>query len=119
MKYVGNIELQIRYMNGLLDVVLLLGKGQAGKLEFVPTVLDLESFCHDILAHIQVADHSGHRFVFDVDGEFDQVVMDEKLLRHILINLLSNAVKYSPAASTVRLEVTRQGNYGIFQVSDA
>jgi signal transduction histidine kinase len=32
--------------------------------------------------------------------------------------LLSNAVKYSPAGTTIRLEITRQGHEGIFRVSD-
>ena len=118
VKYIKDIENQIRYMNGLLDNVLILGKAKAGKIEFDPTPHDLEAFCHDILEQIQVTDQVGHRFLYNVQGELHEVLFDERLLRHILVNLLSNAVKYSPAGTTVRLEITRQGHEGIFRVSD-
>jgi signal transduction histidine kinase len=118
VKYINDIENQIRYMNGLLDDMLILGKAKAGKIEFDPTPHDLEAFCHDILEQIQVTDQVGHRFLYNVQGELHEVLVDERLLRHILVNLLSNAVKYSPAGTTVRLEITRQGHEGIFRVSD-
>jgi signal transduction histidine kinase len=118
VKYIKDIENQIRYMNGLLDDMLILGKAKAGKIEFDPTPHDLEAFCHDILEQIQVTDQVGHRFLYNVQGELHEVLVDERLLRHILVNLLSNAVKYSPAGTTVRLEITRQGHEGIFRVSD-
>lgn len=118
VKYIKDIENQIRYMNGLLDNVLILGKAKAGKIEFDPTPHDLEAFCHDILEQIQVTDQVGHRFLYNVQGELHEVLIDERLLRHILVNLLSNAVKYSPAGTTVRLEITRRGHEGIFRVSD-
>jgi signal transduction histidine kinase len=105
-------------MNGLLDNVLILGKAKAGKIEFEPTSLDLEAFCHDILEQIQVTDKVGHRFLFHIEGDLQEALIDERLLRHILVNLLSNAVKYSPAGTTVRLEITRDGYEGIFRVSD-
>jgi signal transduction histidine kinase len=43
---------------------------------------------------------------------------DEKLLRRILTNLLSNAIKYSPDGGTIGMDVRREGEQVVFEVSD-
>jgi signal transduction histidine kinase len=45
--------------------------------------------------------------------------VDKKLLQLILTNLLDNAIKYSPAGSTVDLELSCQDEKVIFQIKDA
>ena len=40
-------------------------------------------------------------------------------MQPILTNLLSNAVKYSPAGSTVSLELSCQDGEAVFQIKDA
>ena len=47
------------------------------------------------------------------------VVIDEKLMRHILGNLLSNAVKYSPDGGKVRFQVDCGANEIVFAVTDS
>ncbi|NES63902.1 MAG: PAS domain S-box protein [Okeania sp. SIO2D1] len=46
------------------------------------------------------------------------VLIDEKLLQHILSNLLWNAVKYSPQGSHIFLKLSYLNNYAIFQIQD-
>jgi PAS domain S-box-containing protein len=46
------------------------------------------------------------------------VLMDEKLLRHILSNLLSNAIKYSPSDSTIQFRLICSTGNAIFQIQD-
>lgn len=45
-------------------------------------------------------------------------LMDEKLLRQILINLLLNALKYSDASSTVQFNLSFLDDKAIFQIQD-
>jgi len=40
----------------------------------------------------------------DIEPGLPFVLLDERLLRQVLINLLSNAVKFTPEAGTVRLQ---------------
>ena len=63
---------------------------------------------------------TGDRAVIVLEGmETDSfIVADEALLRHVVENLLSNAVKYSPKGSRVCLQVNREGNDIVIQVSD-
>ena len=46
----------------------------------------------------------------DIRGYTDAVILDERLMRHILNNLISNAIKYSSQGSTIDIAVSRRAN---------
>jgi signal transduction histidine kinase len=46
------------------------------------------------------------------------VLLDEKLIRHILVNLVSNSIKYSPSGGLVQLNVNCQADQTLISVSD-
>src|SRR5439155_8801407 len=62
----------------------------------------------------------GKRHVITPDSRFDRpdVIMDERLLRHILNNRLSNAVKYSPPGSEVTFSVSRRNEQAAIDIQD-
>jgi signal transduction histidine kinase len=92
-------------MTRMLEDVLLIGKGDAGKLDFHPAPLRLRAFCAALAQEAQAGagglDMSRHQVKFQMVGEADDALFDESLLRQILGNLLSNAVKYSPGGGQV------------------
>ncbi|MBP0022236.1 MAG: hypothetical protein J7647_32355 [Cyanobacteria bacterium SBLK] len=103
----------------LLDDVLILGKADAGKIEFNPTPIDLKIFCEELLAELRLSDGEQHGLMFNYQGKIEQKVpIDEHLLHHILSNLLSNAIKYSPAHSDIILALEVNDRHAVFQVSD-
>lgn len=53
-----------------------------------------------------------------VPNELLMVPMDGTLIEQVLINLLENAVKHSSAESTVEVDVKKQGNEAVFEVTD-
>lgn len=117
-KQIHEILGQADYMVGLLDDVLTVNKARAGRLEFSPAPLDLLAFCQATIERIQAVDDGKHTINFASDGHLREVVLDSKLLQHILVNLLSNAVKYSPDGGEVRLDVHRSNGTVTFRVSD-
>jgi len=118
------IQTTVTHMTQLLNDVLLIGKAEAGKLEYNPALLDLVQFCHALVEGMQLSatysqdGASGHKISFCSQGQCTNASMDEKLLRHILTNLLSNAIKYSPQGGTVYLDLVCQPGEAIFQVRD-
>jgi PAS domain S-box-containing protein len=104
-KLFGRVQGAVRRMTHLLEDVLLIGKAEAGKLNFKPQSMDLVAFCRDIVENLQMSSSSRHAIDFFMHGSCDNVQMDEKLLGHILSNLLSNAIKYSPQGGIVKLDV--------------
>jgi signal transduction histidine kinase len=58
------------------------------------------------------------RLDMDFTSAETDVMLDEKLLRHILGNLIGNAFKYSGAGDRVRLTVASDGGDLVFIVAD-
>lgn len=112
------IQASVKNMTRLLEDVLVIGKAEAGKLEFTPGLLDLEQFCCSLVDELQLGAGTRHRLTLIQRAPCRAVTMDAKLLRQILTNLLSNAIKYSPAGGSIELEVTCQGHEAVFRIAD-
>jgi PAS domain S-box-containing protein len=112
------IKGSVKHMTHLLEQVLLIGKADAGKMDFAPAPLDLAAFCRRLLGELAQANGAEHRLVLSADGVSGQHVLDEKLVRHILCNLVVNAIKYSPAGSKIVLRVAPAGERMRLEVSD-
>ncbi|MBP5971408.1 response regulator [Brasilonema sp. CT11] len=117
-KYFGKIQTAIRQMQQLLDEVLFWGRSDAGKLQYEPTLLDLEHFCSDLTQTLQLSASGKHQIIFRFQGKRTPVLVDENLLRYILTNLLSNAIKYSPQGGVIRFDVICQDDAVTFQIQD-
>jgi signal transduction histidine kinase len=108
----------IARMTNMLDQVLLIGRADADRLEFVPAPLDAAALAEGIAREVERAAGGERRVSVAVRGSGGARLLDEKLLRHTLTNLLSNAVKYSPADSAVELEVETSREAVTFLVRD-
>lgn len=124
IEYLHHIRAAAKQMSQLLKDVLLIGRAEAGKIDFTPTPIDLIKFCGDVVEQIKLS-AGGKRtinFVYDVaiasELEAQLPLMDEKLLRHIITNLLSNAIKYSPQGGSVYFNLNCLNEEAIFQIKD-
>ncbi len=120
----------VRNMTQMLDEVLLVGKAEAGKLEFKPSPMNVIEFCRSFVEELQLGAGREHTIIFTPQGlctesesEADSspctaANLDEKLLQHILSNLLSNAIKYSPVSSTIQLLLTCRDSQIELQIQD-
>ena len=117
-KHFQQIKSSINHMTQLLDDVLVIGKADAGKLQFKPVPLDLVEFCSNLVEELQLNAGNQHRIVFSSQGEFANACMAKNLLRQILTNLLSNAIKYSPDGGTVFFELSGHDKIVTFRIQD-
>lgn len=131
-EYINYIQIAARQMAQLLKDVLLIGKSEAGRLDFELAPLDLVKFCRYLVEQIKLSTGCKEKLIFNhtpssefeqsscisVEEEKEQPLMDEKLLRHILTNLLSNAVKYSPQGGNVYFNLSSHNGEAIFQIKD-
>lgn len=118
LQHLGRIQASVKNMIHLLNDVLLIGKAEAGKLDFKPIPLNLVKFCYELVEEIELSTNT-HTIVFCHQGDCTNACMDEKLLRHILSNLLSNAIKYSPSGTTVHFDLVGKEGEAIFRVQDS
>ncbi len=135
LRHLNRIQASVKHMTELLNDVLLLGKADAGKLKLNPSKINLLQFCQDVVEEISltttthqiifqtknyldVANNYGQKSEHSENEDYAQVLMDEKILRHILYNLLSNAIKYSPNAERVIFSLITQPKQAIFCIQD-
>ncbi|MBE9129459.1 ATP-binding protein [Coleofasciculus sp. LEGE 07092] len=121
----------VKHMTQMLDDVLLVGKSEAGKLEFKPSPLNAIEFCCTLVEELQLGAGHQHTLIFTPMGlepegqnftgvsQVTDSYLDEKLLQHIFSNLLSNAIKYSPVGSTIEFVLTYFDSHIVFQIQDS
>jgi len=117
-KHFRQIQISVTEMTQLLDDVLVIGKADAGKLEFTPAPLNLLEFCCHLIEELQLNAGRQHIISLSSQGECTHVRMDENLLRRILTNLISNAIKYSPEAGEVIVQLSCQEKLATFRIQD-
>ncbi len=102
----------------LVDEVLDLNQLEAGRLEFIPAVVNITEFCQALLEELRTG--IGHQHILVLEPPSTTIVadIDQQLLHHILTNLLSNAIKYSPTGSTITLALRCHDATICLQVQD-
>lgn len=124
--YLELMEIATKSMTDLLDDVKLITRAESGRLQFQPLPLNLPKFCCLLVEEIKLSTGVKDDLVLSMVGFSDteqedfsqEIELDEKLLRHILINLLVNAVKYSPQGGTISLTCFYENETIIFEVKD-
>jgi PAS domain S-box-containing protein len=118
MAYLRKIQKQVRFMTDMLDDILLISRARDGKLGSNPQPIDVVAFCQTLFEQAQLSANPKHQFVFTAPDHLGEVMLDEKLLQHIVVNLLSNAVKYSPNGGEICLEIQAEPDWIVLRVSD-
>jgi signal transduction histidine kinase len=113
-----SIARNTRRMAGMMEGVLVLSRLDAGKLDFQPTVLDLNVFCRRVVDEVLSATNRRGNIELTLHSIPSAARADEQLLGHIFTNLLSNAVKYSEPGATVHFTIRRDGRNAVCVVRD-
>ncbi|MGK7931630.1 MAG: ATP-binding protein [Microcystaceae cyanobacterium] len=118
LSYFKMIRTAIKNMDQILNEVLLIGRADSGRMEYIFEPINLEEFCHSLVDTLQLGASETHPIVFTAQGNVYQGVWDENLLRHILNNLLGNAIKYSPEGGSIYFDLIEKGNYVVMRIKD-
>lgn len=118
LKNLYRIQSSARIMTRLLSDILTLARADAGKLEYKPQWIEIQTFCLNLVEDFQLYGESRRSLKFTQQGSCTYAYLDEKLLYSILSNLLSNAIKFSPNDSPVHFTLICEPNAIIFKVQD-
>ncbi|HEY9769490.1 MAG TPA: HAMP domain-containing sensor histidine kinase [Coleofasciculaceae cyanobacterium] len=118
LKYLNRLQTAVEHLSHLMDEVLIIGRAEAGKLKFNPQLLNLNSFCHNLLAEINLSQPNHQKVNFVNLANRESILADKNLLKLVLVNLLGNAIKYSPADSTIKFSVWWEKKQIVFEIAD-
>jgi PAS domain S-box-containing protein len=108
----------VNMMTGMLENVSLIGKEQTGRFTFRPETINLHEFAAQMVEESHLTLNAVDRVILIIDGDFSKVLLDQVLMRHILINILSNAIKYSPNSKPVEFKISKSKRFIEFYVHD-
>lgn len=114
----AKIKGQIDHLKNIMEDVLLLARMQARRFEFSPTVVELVGFCRTLLDEFQESMGEMARLQYSSQVSECRVQVDAKLMRQILSNLVSNAVKYSPADTSIHVNLALTEGAFVLEVRD-
>ncbi|ABA19692.1 response regulator receiver sensor signal transduction histidine kinase [Trichormus variabilis ATCC 29413] len=117
-KHIDRIESATDSLTNLLENILTLGRAEADNFVLNPTLIEVVSFCEEIVESLRLTLKEHYEISFVTNTQSFIACLDEQLLWHLLNNLLSNAVKYSPRGSTILLGLTCDESSVYFQIKD-
>jgi signal transduction histidine kinase/ActR/RegA family two-component response regulator len=105
-KHIRAIRQSGEYLLQLINDILDLSKVEAGRVELELQTVSIQQLCHQCLQMIQPrVDRKRLALSLEFDYGLDQVTLDERRVRQMVINLLSNAVKFTPEKGRIKLAV--------------
>lgn len=99
------IKKQIVHMTDLMTNVLNVSRNNIPDLIRQEELVDIVAMCKTIIDEVSISLRHHINFRLTKSENCTQVNVDSKLMRLIFINLISNAARYSPANSTVSIDL--------------
>jgi PAS domain S-box-containing protein len=106
----------------LINDVLDLSKIEAGKFDYYPQTVNIDSLCRSSLAFVKSqALKKSISVIYDNQASALNIFADPRRLKQSLVNLLTNAVKFTPEGGQVTLQVCADAEHDLveFSVTDS
>ncbi|KAA6439314.1 PAS domain S-box protein [Dyadobacter flavalbus] len=116
-KHVQRIVTAVKMLNSILDDFLSVGKIEEGKIQVCNSEFDLEETIRGQIAQLSDILKKGQEITYAHQGK-KAVVLDPKLLNHIVTNLISNAIKFSNEGSIIEIRSSNLENVLKISVKD-
>jgi signal transduction histidine kinase len=101
-EFIGDILTSSRHLLQLINDVLDLAKIEAGKLEFRPEPVVIESVIGEVTSLLRTLSLQKRiRVQVEADRSIEVVVLDPARFKQVLYNYLSNALKFTPEGGSV------------------
>ncbi len=107
LERIDKIQREVKGMTNMLEEVLVIGKTESGKFELQPEIIDLESFCLEIVEQTRLLAGDKYQVIFANINAPLNIAIDLKFFQQIISNLLSNAIKYSPNGGEVAFTISQ------------
>lgn len=100
---IAAIKAEAAHMNTLVEQLLFLARGDAGRQKFEPEPVNLLSMMEEIAEESRMIDPE-HRYELRV-SESVEIQADYAMLKQSVRILIDNAAKYSPSGSRIRMRM--------------
>ena len=112
------IEREAKRMSGLVNRLLTLSRGDAGRLKLNKEDIDFSEMCRTVAEQQEtVAEQKNIKIEADIE-EGVHINGDEAMTIRVLLNLMDNAIKYGKENGFVKLSMSKVNNYAVCSIID-
>lgn len=110
-EYADDIQESANHLLEMINDILDLSKIESGRVHLNEEEASILMLCEPVLRSIQDRVRSAElSFTTEILSDLPFILVDQRLVRQILVNLLSNAVKFTPAGGKIILRAYRSEN---------
>lgn len=106
-KHVDRIKSSVTNLTDILNDMLSISKLEEGAVTLSKEELDIKEFLAELINEMRPLAKAGQIISYQHSGSDAHVILDKKIIRHIIFNLISNAIKFSPENK----EISVRSNY--------
>ncbi|MBL7890263.1 MAG: PAS domain-containing sensor histidine kinase [Bacteroidia bacterium] len=118
-KHISRVKSSVSHLTDLLNDFLSLGKLEEGVITSNPVTFDIVDFTNEILTELQHVAKENQKADYQHSGTTNEVYLDQKLYRNILINLISNAIKFSDDNGVIEIRTSVDRKHASITVKDS
>ncbi len=115
--YAARSLVQTRQIGELIERLFDVSRIQGGRLELVPTPIDLVAVVRDAVDVAGTLPNAPTIRLSPIRGPI-RLHADAVRLEQVFVNLLSNAVEHAPTSPTIDVTVSRSGTMAVVEVRD-
>ena len=117
-RHIDRIKSNVMHLTDILNDVLSLSKLEEEGISASFEKFPVNSLVSEVVREMQLIAKLNQKIQYQHYG-MDEVVLDKKTLRHILLNLVSNAIKFSNEDSTVNVVTEIKDSIFLLKVEDS
>ena len=113
------IMIDVDRISELMADILTMGKIEASKVPFNPSVISIYNFINDYINQEAPKQLLDKKVICNLEEIAGTVAIDTKLMNQVLQNTISNAIKYSAADTAIEFNLYKyEQNKVVFEVKD-
>jgi signal transduction histidine kinase len=116
--YLKKIAKTVDYMTELIDNVIFIGKTNVKRNLLNKSKLNIVDFCKNIIEDFKITQKKERVVNLKISTKFDEILIDDKLLKLIITNLLTNASKYSIEEKSIEFNLITDSDFLEIRIKD-
>ncbi len=118
MKHIDRVKNSVNHLTDILNDFLSLDKLEEGVVMANPEYIVLNAFIISIIDEIKPIAKAGQKINYTGLADNDQIYIDRRIFRNIMINLISNAIKYSNENTLIDIRAGRSAGTLTVEIKD-
>ncbi|HET6991528.1 MAG TPA: hybrid sensor histidine kinase/response regulator [Bacteroidia bacterium] len=108
-RHIDRIKSSVNNLTDIINDMLSISKLEEGKSSVSNEKFDISDLISEVVREMRTIAKPRQELIYSHTGK-KEIILDQKILKHILLNLTSNAIKFSPDGKKIEITSEISGN---------